>query len=238
MAKTKLTDPEAKAILRKWPTRTNAVWKPLEEWASGFKGNQRQGKEAAPSFHHQAQNYSRPSPMECGYFSTKHSHVILLQLSLAAPCRISTIRDPDTSHPSHSLVVNCGLKWLLEHIPTKNNGTAPRWSASKCIPTPPTTDLSIPVRYLRVLYALPNQIYHEWCSGHTPTGYEYFCPHSSLDSYKSVKMQEFLEANVDSRAILYNSKSELIGKNRSDATHCCQSIFLRFTQAPPQTQNI
>ena len=57
----------------------------------------------------------------------------------------------------------------------------------------PNIDLYIiPVRHLRVLYALPKRLYETWCRQHTPTGYEFFCPHSSLDSYSSKKMQTFL----------------------------------------------
>jgi len=42
------------------------------------------------------------------------------------------------------------------------------------------------------MYALPDANYHAWCRNHTPTGYEYFCPHTSLKSYNSQKMQSFL----------------------------------------------
>ena len=52
--------------------------------------------------------------------------------------------------------------------------------------------VAVPVRHLRVLYALPDDLYREWAKEHVPTGYEFFCPHSSLDSYTSQKMQEFL----------------------------------------------
>lgn len=70
----------------------------------------------------------------------------------------------------------------------------PRWKASGIYKQAPKSSagIAIPVRHLRVLYALPNDLYDKWTKEHAPTGYEFFCPHSSLDSYNSQKMQEFL----------------------------------------------
>lgn len=53
-------------------------------------------------------------------------------------------------------------------------------------------DLSIPIRHLRVLFAIPNETYQTWRREHSPTGYEYFCPHSSLATYNSQAMRVFL----------------------------------------------
>jgi hypothetical protein len=94
---------------------------------------------------------------------------------------------------SHSIVITCSLQWLREHISTRAGGTAPRWQASACFDAEPDHDIAVPVRHLRVLYALPDRLYHQWCTEHVPTGYEYFCPHSSLDSYNGQKMQRFLK---------------------------------------------
>jgi hypothetical protein len=35
-------------------------------------------------------------------------------------------------------------------------------------------------------------LYDKWCREHSPTGYEYFAPHSSLATYGSPPMQKFL----------------------------------------------
>jgi hypothetical protein len=43
-----------------------------------------------------------------------------------------------------------------------------------------------------VLYGIPNALYNKWCREHVPTGYEYFSPHSSLSTYNSPAMQQFL----------------------------------------------
>ena len=94
---------------------------------------------------------------------------------------------------SHSIVLSCKKTWFLEQIKVQKGGKQERWRAARTIAEEPNADVSIPIRYLRVLYALPNELYHNWCSNHVPTGYELFCPHSSLDSYGSQKMQRFLK---------------------------------------------
>lgn len=95
---------------------------------------------------------------------------------------------------SHSLVLNVSKKWAEEEVATRGGVAKSRISASESLPSTIRTDeISIPVRYLRVLYALPNEIYKVWGREHTPTGYEYFCPHSSLSTYNTQKMQSFLK---------------------------------------------
>jgi hypothetical protein len=93
---------------------------------------------------------------------------------------------------SHSVVLNCSMAWLKESIPIQKGRLCPRWKASVSFGNAPRADASVPVRHLRVLYALPNDIYDKWVPEHTPTGYEFFCPHSSLDSYNNQRMQQFL----------------------------------------------
>jgi len=93
---------------------------------------------------------------------------------------------------THSLVVECPLVWLQAQVAVQRGGRQPRWKASRTFPSEPDRDLIVPVRFLRVLYALPNEIYSSWMPGHVPAGYEYFIPHSSLRSYNSQTMQVFL----------------------------------------------
>jgi hypothetical protein len=85
------------------------------------------------------------------------------------------------------------MQWLHGEIKVRRGGKMPRWKASGMFRKVPTRNknISVPVRHLRVLYALPNADYHKWSKEHVPTGYEFFCPHSSLDSYNSPKMQSF-----------------------------------------------
>ena len=93
---------------------------------------------------------------------------------------------------SHSLVVSFTKAWLKEPIAVQSGGRKPRHQALCTFGALPDADIQVPIRHLRVMYALPNSVYHSWCSNHTPTGYEFFCQHSSLNSFNGQKMQAFL----------------------------------------------
>jgi hypothetical protein len=92
---------------------------------------------------------------------------------------------------SHSIVLTCPIEWLLEETPIHGGGRAQRWRAMRTLGKP-RTDLTVPIRHLRVLYALPNNLYDKWIPNHVPTGYEFCCTHKSLKGHNSQKMQKFL----------------------------------------------
>lgn len=189
----KLKDSEAKAILLNWPTRTNAVWKPPGGKGFWIQSQPKTGTVSGPKLSSPGATLfkTQPDGMWLYFEDTAACDVVIIEVCGT----IQNLNDKRSRYfpSSHSIVVNCSKGWFVENIPTKNKGTAPRWKASGRILQQPKSDLAIPVRYLRVLYALPNEIYKTWCCDHVPTGYEYFCPHSSLDSYKAPKMQAFLK---------------------------------------------
>lgn len=84
-------------------------------------------------------------------------------------------------------------------------------------------------RWIRAqLYALPNAIYKKWIPEHTPTGYEYFCPHSSLASYTVQKMQVFLRRmSISSQFYLDPANFDEIRRNRGPSSHD-QSAAVRY----------
>jgi hypothetical protein len=93
---------------------------------------------------------------------------------------------------TYGLVVDCPLEWLLADIRLRFGRRLPRWQAAGTFDRKPSSDLTVQVRLLRVLYALPNDLYRTWVPGHVPAGHEYFMPHTSLASYNSQAMQQFL----------------------------------------------
>jgi hypothetical protein len=93
---------------------------------------------------------------------------------------------------TYGLVVDCPKAWLLAEIRLRFGRRQQRWQAAATFDRKPTTDLTLQVRLLRVLYSLPNDLYRTWLPGHVPAGHEYFTPHTSLASYNSQAMQQFL----------------------------------------------
>jgi len=93
---------------------------------------------------------------------------------------------------SHSLLLRLPKRWLCDDIPV-TNGRKPRWDAFQTGLNAPAQDFSVPIRFLRLLYALPQRLYKEWMDNQTPTGYEFYCRHSSLTTFNSAVTQEFLK---------------------------------------------
>jgi hypothetical protein len=93
---------------------------------------------------------------------------------------------------NHALLAHCSLAWLNAEISLQKGQRKARWEASGTITTAPTGGARIPVRHLRVLYALPDDLYDSWLSSVTPGAYEFFCRHSSLGSHSAKGYREFL----------------------------------------------
>lgn len=195
MAKTKLSDSEAKAILLSWPTRSAELWPPPGGAGFWIQGQPRQGVEPGPKLSAPGATLFRTQPdgMWIHFHDLLSCDVVVVEVCGT----IQNLNDKRSRYipASHSLVLTCSPAWLREQIGVKGRGAIPRWQAAGTLKSPgvnQTTPHVAAVRHLRVLYSLPNVVYHKWCSEHAPTGYEFYCPHSSLDSYNSQKMQRFL----------------------------------------------
>ena len=191
MSKEKLSDSEAKEILQAWPTSTKKLWVAPEGEGRWIRGQPRGQGAAGPRIASPGARLFTTQPDGLFIFFSSLESCDLVAVEVCGT--VQNLNDKRSRYvpSSHSLVLNCGNGWMREKIVTQGGGSKARWSAAG-LHEEPTGDCSVPVRHLRVLYALPNDTYEGWCVNHTPTGYEYFCPHSSLGSYHSQKMQQFL----------------------------------------------
>lgn len=192
MSTKKLSDSQAKAILLRWPGRTR-LWPPPGGKGYWIRAQPRSGKIAGPKLSAPGAVLFRTQPdgMWVHFRNVESCDVVAIEVCGTA----QNLNDKRSRYipASHSVVIACSRRWLTEPIATKAGGDAPRWRASGGFDDQPAANLSVPVRHLRVLYALPDVLYHQWCREHVPTGYEFFCPHSSLNSYNAQKMQRFLK---------------------------------------------
>jgi hypothetical protein len=192
MPTNKLSDGEAKTILLGWPGRTK-IWPP--PGGSGFwiRAQPKFRVKAGPTLSAPGASlfHTQPDGMWVHFRNDESCDVVVVEVCGTA----QNLNDKRSRYipASHSVVVRCSLSWLQEHIPTKAGASAPRWEASRCFAKEPTIDIAVPVRHLRVLYTLPDKLYHKWCAEHVPTGQEFFCPHSSLNGFNGQKMQVFLK---------------------------------------------
>lgn len=191
MSKDKLSDREAKALLLRWPNRTK-LWPP--PGGSGFwiRGQPATGGVPGPRLSSPGAKLftTQPDGLWVHFKDAVSCDVVAVEVCGT----VQNLNDKRSRYipASHSLVVTCTMAWLEEEIAVQHGGMRPRWKASACFASKPANDLSVPVRHLRVMYGIPNELYDKWCREHTPTGYEFFSPHSSLATYNSPPMQTFL----------------------------------------------
>ena len=191
MAKEKLSDREAKDVLRGWPTRTK-LWPPPLGRGFWLRAQPKDGYASAPRLAVPGATMfnTQPDGLWAHFSDSISCDVIVIEVCGSA----QNLNDKRSRYmPSgHSLVLSCPHSWLVEDVTVQKGGRKTRWSATASFDDEPTNDLMIPVRNLRVLYALPDWLYQDWCRENAPGAHEFFCKHSSLDTWSSPQMQDFL----------------------------------------------
>jgi hypothetical protein len=193
MAKKRLSDGEAKTILLSWPRRTKRLWPPPGGKGYWIRAQPKDGKYPGPRIFTPGANLFSTQPDALWVHFQRIYSCDLVAVEVCGT--VQNLNDKRSRYipASHSIVLECSHNWLWEVVEVQGGGRKTRWRAASSFRTKVNREsVRIPVRHLRVLYALPKSIYEEWCPQHVPTGYEFFCPHSSLDSYNSDKMQSFL----------------------------------------------
>lgn len=191
MSKQKLTDREAKKLLLQWPTRTR-LWPPPGGVGFWVRGQPKDGKHPGPRLLSPGAKLfgTQPDGLWVHFNSGRSCDVVAVEVCGT----IQNLNDKRSRYipASHSLILWSSASWFSEAISVQRAGKCPRWKACGSFADEPDSDLEIPVRHLRVLYGIPNVLYDKWCREHSPTGYEFFAPHSSLATYNSRPMQSFL----------------------------------------------
>ena len=190
MSSEKLCDKEAKDLLLRWPRRTK-LWPPPEGRGFWIRGQPKDGQQPGPRLSSPGAYLftTQPDGLWVHFKSPESCDVVVVEICGT----IQNLNDKRSRYipASHSLILTCTSAWLREEISVQRAGRCPRWRACASFRTNPG-ELRVPVRHLRVLYGIPNKLYNKWCREHTPTGYEFFSSHSSLETYNSQQMQRFL----------------------------------------------
>lgn len=193
MAKSRLSDSEAKAILKRWPQRPNVLWDAPAAEGSWIRAQPKGGKETAPTLQVPgAQLYATQPDGLWIYLCRTGKYADVVAIEVCGNVQNLNDKRSRYSPTLHATMLDVGRAWLNEDIRVAGGKMSPRWKVAEVFKRPARADLRRPVRFLRVLYALKNSDYNSWVPGHVPSGYEFFCRHSSLSSYKSQKFQEFL----------------------------------------------
>ncbi len=93
----------------------------------------------------------------------------------------------------HSLLAVCPVPWLLARF--MSNDPMPRWQATGVVRREPSQPLVLPVRDVRVMYALKDRHYEGFVRNHVPHAHEYYVPMEALiaeDGDKDPALQAML----------------------------------------------
>jgi hypothetical protein len=94
------------------------------------------------------------------------------------------------SASTQSLLVHCPIPWLLAPV-TPDSDTL-RWQAAGIFRREPNAAATVPVRNLRVMFALPKRHYQGLMQNSVPLAHEYFVPMDALtmeDGDKDPRLQ-------------------------------------------------
>jgi hypothetical protein len=194
MAKPKLGDREAKDILLRWPTRTKKLWSTPRGSGYWLQAQPKGVGSTAPTptIRVPGAELFSTQPDGMWVFLSDDSFADVVSIEVCRTAQNLNDKRSRYSAAVRSLVLHCPLHWLQDEIVVPKSGKITRWKAARTIGKAPTNELVLPVRFLRVLYSLANDLYASWTAHNVPGGHEYFCRHSSLDSYNSQAMQTFL----------------------------------------------
>jgi hypothetical protein len=78
----------------------------------------------------------------------------------------------------HSLLAVCPVPWLLGAV--SSNHTMQRWRYTGLLRNEPSSPVVLPVRDIRVMYALRPRHYEGFAASQIPHAHEYFAPVSAL----------------------------------------------------------
>lgn len=199
VAKPKLTDPEAKALLAQWPASSGDVVK-TDVWPTPHgRGAWLRAQPPDPS------SGAGPTLTSPGatlfttqpdglwvWLGPEASFADLLAIEVCGTAQNLNDKRSRYGPTTSSLLLKIPSKWLHAHVPRRGGSTDSRLTLAGLDTAAVSNDLLLPVRWTQVLYALPNDVYRKWTAEQVPGPHEYFCRHGSLGSYTSQKMQAFL----------------------------------------------
>jgi hypothetical protein len=115
--------------------------------------------------------------------------------AVEACASISNLRDKRSRYAMFGsrLVVTCPLKWLETNIVVQKGGTRARWKASGTFLSQPEAQHVLPIRSIRVLFALSRNARDQWRAQGMAAAHEFYCTIEQLEQQTSQAMQRLLK---------------------------------------------
>lgn len=182
MSKVRSLDELVRVRLRQWPQRPpgisqqrNGTWR----WLRGRPGDESAFSHPFLKFPGSTRLKTLPDGLWLNFGGTPAEPFVDI-FAIEACTTISNLLDKRSrfAPSTHSLMAVCPIAWLMAAI-TPTDPT-PRWKATGVLRAPPEQPLVLPVRDMRVMYALKAQHYQGFAESQIPHPHEYFVPMERL----------------------------------------------------------
>jgi hypothetical protein len=195
----KYSDAEGKEILRNvdfWPMRTQhwGVACATEYWIR-CRPNDKNDERAYPTLSLPGANLfkTQPDGMWVYFRALRCADVLAIEVCGS----MQNLNDKRSRYLSTGtgLVLIVPTDWFTRPVAVQHGTRLPRVEAAGCfknVSFPANDAVSLPVRFLRALFVIPDQDYGPWMKNHVPAGHEFFMKHSSLKTGTSQSTQRFL----------------------------------------------
>lgn len=193
MSRESLRDREAKDILRSWGTRPTKLFRSSKTVGYWLRAQPPDGNVTGPVLTAPGAELFTTQPDGLWlWFGGGMRFVDVIAVEVCQKNQNLNDKRSRYMPTNHALLVQCSKQWLTATVRLQNGGRTARWKACGTLKERECSDCYLPVRHIRVLYALPDNLYDKWLSNITPAAYEFFCQHTSLRSYTAKGYREFL----------------------------------------------
>lgn len=192
MSQDNLGDGEGKDLLKEWPERPTKLFRNSKSVGFWLRAQPPDALTTGPTLVTPGATVFKTQPDGLWLWFGDYAFVDVIAVEVCRG-RGQNLNDKRSRYmpTNHALLADCKSSWLLADVAVKR-GRRPRWVACGTISKTPTSDTRIPVRHIRVLYAIPDDQYDKWLTNVTPGAYEFFCRHSSLGSHTADGFRKFL----------------------------------------------
>ncbi|MGO9837230.1 MAG: hypothetical protein ACLP1X_23795 [Polyangiaceae bacterium] len=178
------------AIREHWPKKPAKLWSASITGAAWLRGQPPDGKATGPRFMTVGMSDYKTHPDALYVCLSAGDRPFADCVAIEATGSAQNFQDKRSRYgpTSASRLLHCPLKWLLGKA-----GAQKRWQAVAGLAAAPADDLVLPVRLLRSLYFLKDDLYDEWTETGVPEPHEFVARYSSVKSIYAKQMRTFLE---------------------------------------------
>ena len=195
-AKKKRDDLIAKDKLRLWPMVTTTVWAPSVDDGCWLRAQPVDGGPAGPRLVGAGSDLFSTQPdglWICLVPERGFADAVAVEVCGSS----QNFNDKRARYAARTMatVVRCSHAWLHAEVSTQGGGRAKRWEVAGTFDAafPPSSEVTLPLRFLRVLYFLNDALFDSWSATGVPEAHEFVSRYQSVGSYTSPQMQKFLK---------------------------------------------